>query len=336
MFLSTPSTPLFFTTLILGSLIALFRNDWLTMWGGLELNLLSFLPIIISSHSPQESEAAAKYFLVQALGSTIILAGILSPNYMFFTPLLVYALFLKGGLAPLHTWFPRAISLISWPIALLLSTWQKLVPILFLICVFTFPHPSATSLPVILRPVVGAVMGVNQSHLRPLLAYSSIRHMGWALSAAIYSPSLALFSLFVYIVTSLPLFFLMWILKTNASIRVYSLVSSDKPLALSLVIMLLSLAGIPPFAGFIPKLLTLWLIVPDNPLFGLVLISSSLITTYYYITIVFHLTLNYTSSHHVPPASRPSILAPNLLSLIVNIVPYVIILFCALTLFNQP
>ena len=80
------------------------------MWMGLELNLLSFIPLLRSSYYYQETEAAVKYFLVQALGRILLLLGALSINlfplviqyYSISKFILLRGLLLKLGVAPIH------------------------------------------------------------------------------------------------------------------------------------------------------------------------------------------------------------------------------------------
>jgi NADH:ubiquinone oxidoreductase subunit 2 (subunit N) len=97
---------------------------------GLELNLISFVPLLAYSNKFNEAEASIKYFLAQALGSGLILLGSLrffiSPH-MLFNPdflniLLFIGLITKLGLPPCHFWFPSVISLISWPMCIVLTT----------------------------------------------------------------------------------------------------------------------------------------------------------------------------------------------------------------------
>lgn len=257
-------------------------------------------------------------------------------TYNFICPILVYALFLKTGIAPMHAWYPIVINTLTWPAALLLSTWQKLVPMGFLFFLLFFIETIIPLLPIPLRPVVGAIIGLNQTFLRPIFSYSSIRHIGWIIAASLYSPTTAIFYFFVYVITSIPAFTLIFTLKVDFSTNIYSLASSDVPLTITLSIILLSIAGIPPFASFIPKLITLLVITPTNPPLAILLIITSLITLYYYITIIFHILLNCTISHHKTPPTRPSLIAPNLLALVINLIPYFALLLCALALFHQP
>ena len=107
---SLPYICLFSFTLILGSILALRGNHWIFIWIGLELNLISFIPLLTSSHVNQEAEAAMKYFIAQALGRGLLLLGALSLlssphlplNPLFYNILLIIGLLIKLGLPPCH------------------------------------------------------------------------------------------------------------------------------------------------------------------------------------------------------------------------------------------
>jgi len=106
-----PARLLFMTSLLTGTFVAVSASSWFTAWLGLELNLLSFIPLISSKSNLYSSEAALKYFLIQALGSALILAA--APGFLLnlIEPqvIILSALLLKIGAAPVHFWFPSVI-----------------------------------------------------------------------------------------------------------------------------------------------------------------------------------------------------------------------------------
>lgn len=146
---------------------------------GLELNLLSFIPLISAKNNQYSSEAALKYFLIQALGSSVI---ILAASFALTAAgsakvLMAVALLLKSGAAPFHFWFPRVIEGLQWPSAIILITIQKIAP-MSLLSYLTLEHIFPVFWAAILiSAVVGAIGGLNQTLLRKIIAYSSINHM---------------------------------------------------------------------------------------------------------------------------------------------------------------
>ena len=176
---------MFKLSLTLGIFIAISSNSWFTSWLGLELNLLSFIPIITSRFNSYSSEAALKYFLVQALGSTIILVSSTAIRVLKNPRILILiALLLKIGAAPLHFWFPPIIQGVTWTQCIILITLQKIAPLILI----SYTLTSSISyfiiqISSILSAFVGAIGGLNQTFLRKILAYSSINHISWILAA---------------------------------------------------------------------------------------------------------------------------------------------------------
>lgn len=292
-----PYINLFILTLFSRTLIALSSSHWLIIWMALEINIISFIPIMSSSNWFQESEASLKYLLFQALGSSFILIRLLDRTFSLF-PLL--GLCIKLGLAPAHYWFPAAIKSLSWPAATLLITWQKLAPIFLLITSF---NRFCTSLCLLgaLNALVGGFGGLNQTHLRSLLSYSSIGHMGWMITTAAFAPTIRGFYLSVYIVISTPLIIAAFIGG------IHSIKQPSKPHFFTVVWIvvpcILSLSGLPPFTGFLPKLISI--LSFSNFILPLVLLFGSLLNLSYYLNFFFSLFLSSHKKSFTNPVPRP-------------------------------
>lgn len=277
---------LFVFTLISGSLLSISSRFWFSAWAGLELNLISFIPLIISSKKKYSSEAALKYFLVQALGSSIIIfsRSLLLFSYHIFSYLLTLALLLKLGAAPFHFWFPQVIEGIMWPQAIILITIQKAAP-LFLISYTSLSTRNSIILYLrrIFSALIGSIGGLNQISLRKILAFSSINHLAWIIRALIIRENVLLnyFIIYCFISSSVALIFY-W----GQVFFFNQLANSKFPNLLKIlsIISILSLGGLPPFTGFIPK----WYIIQELTTFNSfillrVLISSALLTLYFYL-----------------------------------------------------
>nr|AWF70084.1 NADH dehydrogenase subunit 2 [Microbates collaris] len=267
-----PQAKLVFTTsLILGTTITISSNHWITAWAGLEINTLAILPLISKSHHPRAIEAATKYFLVQSAASALVLFS--SMTNAWYTGqwdisqmthptsclILTTALAMKLGLVPFHFWFPEVLQGASLPIGLLLSTAMKFPPITLLY--MTSPSLNSTLLTImaLLSAAVGGWMGLNQTQTRKILAFSSISHLGWMAIIITYSPKLALLNFYLYTLMTMTVFLS---LNTMKALKLSTLMTSwAKTPAISTMLMLtlLSLAGLPPLTGFLPK----WLILQE-------------------------------------------------------------------------
>lgn len=287
---SFPYIFLFSRTLILRTFIAISASHWLIIWIALELNILSFIPLIIFSSWHQETEASIKYFLFQALGSRLLLLGSYSSEAFV---LIFIGIIVKLGIAPFHFWFPSVINSISWPMCLLLATWQKIVPLLVLILTASSIQSSFIFLLASLNALVGGIGGLNQTQIRPLLAYSSVGHIGWILAASAVSSSIRITYFCIYIITSGTLFLYLFFLNASSRKSISSTISSDMFSLIILTLLLLSLGGLPPLTGFIPK----WLVISSfqTLITPFILILGSLINLFYYLNICLSSALRKSS-----------------------------------------
>lgn len=294
---------IFLFTLILGTLITISSNSWLGVWIGLEINLLSFIPLIIEQNNLISTEASLKYFLIQAFASSLLLFSIILfflfnnflINFSFINiyELISLPLIIKRGIAPFHFWFPNVIEGINWISRLILITWQKIAP---LIVISYLTNYFLFVIVIIISTIVGAIGGLNQTSLRKILAFSSINHLGWILAAMLFNEYLWLVYFLIYSFISMGLISLFNQFNLFYINQIFSNFTFSRNLKFSFLISFLSLAGLPPFLGFLPK----WIVINsltliDQYLLTIVLIIISLVTIYFYLRICYSaLMLNYS------------------------------------------
>nr|AKI32204.1 NADH dehydrogenase subunit 2 [Lethocerus indicus] len=197
---------MFIAIMILGTLTTINASNWLGIWMGLEINLIAFTPLIFKPKQASMSEASMIYFLVQSLGSAMMLMIIVTNNLLM-EPIssinnstataLAASLMLKLGMAPMHMWFPEVTSKMSWSSALLLLTWQKIAPLVVLS--YVVEKSFVIYILVMTSTFIGAVGGLNQTSLRKIMAYSSISHMGWMIACMKMENNLWMAYLAIYI-----------------------------------------------------------------------------------------------------------------------------------------
>lgn len=337
-----PSTSLFIFTLRAGTFIALSSPNWIVVWAGLEINLLSFIPLIIQAQSHNETEGAVKYFLTQALGSSLLLYG---ASLFYYSPytnissfaalsLLTASLLIKIGAAPFHFWFPSVISILRWPLCFVLATWQKIAPLILASSAIPIHSSNIFVFLGALGALIGGVGGLNQSQLRGLLAYSSIGHLGWIVRSFILGQPITIYYLLIYILIRRSLFIILHTLKSNS--RNTSSIFSFNPLRFSIIIIiLLSLGGMPPLLGFIPKWIILEALVNGGFLLAsFILISGSLINLFYYISLFINFFLAPLSITFTKQFSHPSPIPAIIASLTILFSPALFILY-AMTVFHK-
>nr|ADF59289.1 NADH dehydrogenase subunit 2 [Cyrtodactylus yoshii] len=285
-------------SLTTSTIITMTSNHWLLAWLGLELNTLSILPTIMKSHHPRATEAATKYFLIQVTAATMILLASMANAWQtghwsitHTTPtttlLTTAAIMLKLGTAPMYMWYPQVLQGVPMNIALLISTWQKLAPLTLLY--MTHNHLSQTTLLLmgLTSSLIGGWAGLNQTQTRTIMAFSSIAHMGWLITAITLSPNLTTLTMLVYTITTTAAF--LPLATTTKTLTTTGTTWALSPTTLTATMLaLMSLGGLPPFTGFMPKWLILKeLTATELPLFATLLLLSSLPSLYFYIRLAY-------------------------------------------------
>nr|APX39927.1 NADH dehydrogenase subunit 2 [Longitarsus candidulus] len=296
---------LFFNSLIMGTMISISSYNWFMMWIGLEINLLSIIPLFKSHLNSFPVEATLKYFITQALASTIILFTIIISmnlneflyNYNYWLMMILNsALLTKLGAAPFHFWFPEVMEGLNWLNSLMLLTWQKLAPMILLM--YNLNMSMFFSMIIIMSSIVSGIFGINQVSLRKILSYSSINHIAWMLSSMLNMKNILLIYFFIYSIISINIILIFYHLNIFFIPQLFMFLNKNKMIKLLFIFNFFSLGGLPPFLGFFPK----WLVInnlTENNFFNLsmILIISTLITLFYYIRLTLSsMTMNYEES----------------------------------------
>nr|ACY28933.1 NADH dehydrogenase subunit 2 [Anhinga rufa]QOD98022.1 NADH dehydrogenase subunit 2 [Anhinga rufa] len=302
------------SSLLMGTTITISSNHWVMAWIGLEINTLSILPLISKPHHPRAIEASIKYFLVQATASALILFSsminawltgqwdITQLNHPISSLLLTTAIAMKLGLVPFHFWFPEVLQGSTLTTALLLSTMMKFPPITILFLTSHSLDPALLTMLAISSAALGGWMGLNQTQTRKILAFSSISHLGWMTMITSYNPKLALLTFYFYCLMTAAVFLS---LNTTKTLKLSTMMTSwtkTPTLNATLMVTLLSLAGLPPLTGFLPK----WLILQEltkqeMALAATVMALLSLLGLFFYLRLAYYatITLPPNSTNHM-------------------------------------
>nr|AGC96575.1 NADH dehydrogenase subunit II [Miniopterus schreibersii pallidus]AGC96576.1 NADH dehydrogenase subunit II [Miniopterus schreibersii pallidus] len=290
-------------TVAIGTMMVMTSSHWLMTWIGFEMNMLAIIPILMKHHNPRSTEAATKYFLTQASASMLLMLAVIinllhsgqwtamSLHNPLSSMIITLAMAMKLGLSPFHFWVPEVTQGIPLSSGLILLTWQKLAPlsVLYMIAPCINHHMILTmSLASIL---IGGWGGLNQTQLRKIMAYSSIAHMGWMTAVLTYNPTMTLLNLFIYILMTSTTFML-FIMNSSTTTLMLSRTWNKMPLiTLSTLIIMLSLGGLPPLTGFLPK----WMIIQEITKNGNIIMSTLMAVTAL-LNLFFYMRLTYATS----------------------------------------
>ena len=317
--------PILILSSVLGMMIMISSNDLIVFYMGLELQSLALYVLATFNRDQiKSSEAGLKYFVLSALSSGLLLYGCSliygftgSTNFNVIANQLnsnEYALtfgivFILVGLAfkisavPFHMWAPDVYEGSPTSVTLFFTMVPKIaaltVFIRFLYVPFFYLIDQWQTILIFLSiasMVFGAVAAIGQKNLKRLIAYSSISHVGYALAGLATGTNDGIQSsviyITIYVLMNLGLFSCLLMMKRNnvyhEGIEDLSGLSKNHPiLSLSLLIILFSLAGIPPLAGFFAKFYIFKSVLEQSMFFlAIVGLLSTVVAAFYYLRLI--------------------------------------------------
>nr|QLD22607.1 NADH dehydrogenase subunit 2 [Hadrosciurus ignitus] len=293
-----------YLTLISGTMITLLSSHWLLIWVGLEMSLLAIIPVLMNKPNPRSIEAASKYFLIQATASMIfMMAAIINfystgewsisntINYLS-SFMLTMALSMKMGLAPFHLWVPEVTQGIPLMSGLILLTWQKIAPISIMFQIAPSINYTLIMTMALMSILLGGWGGLNQTQLRKIMAYSSIAHMGWMMAIISFDPTLSILNMLIYIMLTTNMFMLFYYNKKMSTLSLSNSWNKSPLLVSIILVVLMSLGGLPPLTGFSPK----WMIIKElvsnnNIILPTLMAILALLNLYFYMRLIYSTSL---------------------------------------------
>ncbi len=317
--------PILILSSVLGMMIMISSNDLIVFYMGLELQSLALYVLATFNRDLlKSSEAGLKYFVLSALSSGLLLYGCSliygftgSTNFNIIASQLnsnEYALtfgivFILVGLAfkisavPFHMWAPDVYEGSPTSVTLFFTIVPKIAALTVFIRFLYVPFLNLIDQWQIIivflsiaSMLFGAIAAIGQTNLKRLVAYSSISHVGYALAGLATGSNQGIQSsviyITIYIVMNLGLFSCLLMMKRNneyyEDIEDLSGLSKNHPLlSLSLLVILFSLAGIPPLAGFFAKFYIFKSVIEQSMYFlAIVGLLSTVVAAFYYLRII--------------------------------------------------
>ena len=317
--------PILILSSILGIMIMISSNDLIVFYLGLELQSLA-LYVLASFNRDNilSSESGLKYFVLSALSSGLLLYGCSlvygfsgSTNFTYISSVstnieygvifglvfIIVGLSFKISAVPFHMWAPDVYQGSLTAVTLFFAALPKVaaltVFIRFLYTPFLNLIDQWQTILVFISVasmVFGAVAAIGQSNLKRLIAYSSIGHMGYALAGLASGTNQGIQSsvtyISIYLVMTLAFFSCLFMLRKKNSyyekIEDLSGLSTNHPiLSISLLVVLFSLAGIPPLAGFFAKFYIFMAVIEQSMYFlAIVGLLSTVVAAFYYLRLI--------------------------------------------------
>ena len=317
--------PILILSSILGMMVMISSNDLIVFYIGLELQSLA-LYVLASFNRDQlkSSESGLKYFVLSALSSGLLLYGcsliygfsgstnfdviantISSSHYglTFGIVFVLVGLSFKISAVPFHMWAPDVYEGSPTPVTLFFSVVPKIAALTVFIRFLYIPFINMIDQwqPILIfisiaSMIFGAVAAIGQKNLKRLIAYSSIGHIGYALAGLSVGTNEGLQSsivyISIYIVMNLGFFSCLLMMKKNdlyfETIDDLSGLSRNHPiLSICFMVVLFSLAGIPPLAGFFAKFYIFKSVIEQSMYFlAIVGLLSTVIAAFYYLRII--------------------------------------------------
>ena len=335
--------PVLILSSMLGMMVMMSSNDLIVFYMGLELQSLSLYVLAsFNRNNLLSTESGLKYFVLSALSSGLLLYGcsliygfagttnfneILINSYEINYGLTFGIVFVLVGLSfkisavPFHMWAPDVYQGSPTSVTLFFAILPKIAALTVFIRFLYVPFANMIDqwqliivFISIASMVFGAVAAIGQQNLKRLVAYSSIGHMGYALAGLSTGTNQGIQSsivyMSIYLVMNLAFFSCLFMLRRNneyyEKIEDLSGLSKNHPvLSFSLLIVLFSLAGIPPLAGFFAKFYIFMAVIEKSMYFlAVVGLLSTVIASFYYLRIIKIIYFDpekekYENNHHI-------------------------------------
>ena len=317
--------PVLILSSVLGMMVMISSNDLMVFYMGLELQSLALYVLATFNRDQlKSSEAGLKYFVLSALSSGLLLYGCsliygfsgstnfnvissqLNSNEYVLTFGIVFILVglaFKISAVPFHMWAPDVYEGSPTSVTLIFTMVPKIAALTVFIRFLYVPFLNLIDqwqMIIIFLSIAsmlfGAIAAIGQTNIKRLVAYSSIGHIGYTLAGLATGSNEGIQSsiiyISIYVIMNLALFSCLLMLKRNdqyyEDIDDLSGLSKNHPLlSLSLLVILFSLAGIPPLAGFFAKFYIFKAVIEQSMYFlAIVGLLSTVIAAFYYLRII--------------------------------------------------
>nr|QQH14389.1 NADH dehydrogenase subunit 2 [Metallus mai] len=278
---------LFTMMMIFSTIIVINSYSWINAWMGLEINMLSFIPLMIFKSKNKISNAMMIYFIIQASSSSMLLMLImmtkmnLNFNMMnFIMNMIQITLLMKLGATPFHWWMPKILIYLNWMNCFYILTWQKISPLMMLM---NSNNNTLIYLISLMSMLFSTIIMINQTSIKLMMTYSSINHLGWMLMLMLMNSSMMIIYFIIYLLMNLSICLMMNKLNFTYLNQMFKINNKTPFESITIMLLFMSIAGLPPMLGFMPKILTIMIMIKNKFLietFLLIILSAISLSMY--------------------------------------------------------
>nr|FAA04188.1 TPA: NADH dehydrogenase subunit 2 [Cirrodrilus suzukii] len=316
--------------LILSTLSVIMSTNWPILWLMMELNMMMFIPFLNFKKMNIESEGSVKYFLCQSMGSALLIYSTISlnNNYYFYF-FMMMALCMKLGSFPCYFWFISVMKASNWISCSMLMTWQKIAPLYVLVTMMdTYNSPMYQI--ALINMLVGGMFGMSQTDMRSLLAYSSVAHLGWMFMISFFMYKFYTLMYFIlYLMLIAPMCMILMTMNPKSMNEAFNMNNMNPTTKFIFMVMILSLAGLPPMSGFMLKMIALYYVSYVEMNTAIVMCVISMMSLYMYLMMSLS-SLFWFKSHM---SQKSKLLSMKFLVMSMFMTPFMVIYY-ALTFLN--
>nr|WQF69087.1 NADH dehydrogenase subunit 2 [Amblyomma auricularium] len=275
--------------ILLTIMISFSTNSWFIFWLMMEMNLLFFVPIM-NTKNKIDSNLMITYFIVQCFSSTLFFMGAMNfiiLNMCIFKYIINISMMIKLALIPFHFWLSSISEMIEFQTLFFILTLQKIVPMI----VISHFKMSILVFFISISSIIASLLALNSKSFKKILIFSSISHQSWVISMILMESNFWISYMIIYSFLILKITNLCLKLKFNFMSNFY-FKNKSLPSKVSVIFLMLSLGGMPPFMGFFMKLISITILIQTMNLLLIILIISSIMNIFIYMQMITPILFN--------------------------------------------
>nr|UVU30528.1 NADH deshydrogenase subunit 2 [Xorides funiuensis] len=290
--------------MFMSPILLMSMNSWFSMWMIMEMNMMTFIPLIMNLNKFYK-EMTMKYFIIQSFSSSMLMFSLifffnesLNMNNKFLLLMNIISmlsLLIKIGSVPFHYWYINLMNNMNWVSCLMLSSWQKIIPLMMLMNLMNFKMIMFFSL---INCLISAIFGLNHQSIRLIFCYSSMNHLSWILLNLLINELLLLLYFLSYFIINMSIMLILNKFNLYYINQLYMF--NNKYFKIFMIMNLISISGLPPMFGFLMKWYSMYMMIMNNMMFMIfILLMMSILTFIFYSKLMISIMLKSSINNKI-------------------------------------